>query len=275
MLLLGAGPRALLMQIAHPLVAEGVDQHSFFQDDPWARLRGTVTSYLTVVYGSTSAARAEIRRLNALHRGIRGPVRDAGAAGRFGGSYSARDPELTFWVHATLIESTLVCYDAWFERLSADERARAYAETLPIARAFGVPDSLIPPDYAGFEAYLATMLTAGGPIAPTATARELAQTILHPRLGHVIDFLPNVLRPPLATVLDLVPPAVYDWSLWPSVGLLPEGVRAGYGIEWGPLQKAVSAWLVGVWRVGRPFMPPSLRWMEASRRADRRVARAG
>ncbi|MGH2511842.1 MAG: oxygenase MpaB family protein, partial [Candidatus Limnocylindrales bacterium] len=39
MLLLGAGPRALLMQLAHPLVAEGVDQHSTFRTDPWGRLR--------------------------------------------------------------------------------------------------------------------------------------------------------------------------------------------------------------------------------------------
>ena len=41
MLLLGAGPRALLLQLAHPLVAEGVDQHSDFRADPWARLAGT------------------------------------------------------------------------------------------------------------------------------------------------------------------------------------------------------------------------------------------
>ena len=67
-LLLGAGPRALLMQIAHPLIAEGVDQHSDFRADPWRRLRGTLRSYLAIVYGSTATARAEIRRLNALHR---------------------------------------------------------------------------------------------------------------------------------------------------------------------------------------------------------------
>src|SRR5262245_52257480 len=67
-LLLGAGPRALLLQIAHPLVAEGVDQHSGFREDPWSRLAATTRSYLTIVYGSASQARAEIRRLNALHR---------------------------------------------------------------------------------------------------------------------------------------------------------------------------------------------------------------
>src|SRR5215468_9059469 len=70
MLLLGAGPRALLLQLAHPSVAAGVAEHSDFRTDPWARLAGTLRSYLTIVYGTTRTARAEIRRLNTLHREI-------------------------------------------------------------------------------------------------------------------------------------------------------------------------------------------------------------
>src|SRR4029077_8097333 len=101
MLLLGAGPRALLLQIAHPAVAAGVNDHSDFRADPWRRLAGTLRSYLTIVYGSTAAARAEIRRLNTLHRGITGP------------GYAARDPELALWVHATLVDSTMAVADAW------------------------------------------------------------------------------------------------------------------------------------------------------------------
>ena len=62
MLLLGAGPRALLLQIAHPLVAAGVADHSDFRADPWSRLSGTLGSYLRIVYGTASAARGEIRR---------------------------------------------------------------------------------------------------------------------------------------------------------------------------------------------------------------------
>src|SRR3954469_10803177 len=91
LLLLGSGPRALLLQIAHPLVAEGVDQHSDFRADPWARLAGTLRSYLRIVYGTTAQARGEIGRLNGLHRSIAGPVRDPGIAARFGEAYEARD----------------------------------------------------------------------------------------------------------------------------------------------------------------------------------------
>jgi uncharacterized protein (DUF2236 family) len=63
-LLLGAGPRALLLQLAHPLVAEGVAQHSDFRDDPWSRLASTLRSYLRIIYASRAGAHAEISRLN-------------------------------------------------------------------------------------------------------------------------------------------------------------------------------------------------------------------
>src|SRR5262245_64612965 len=106
MLLLGAGPRALLLQIAHPSVAAGVAEHSDFRADPWRRLDGTLRSYLRIVYGSTAVARAEIRRLNELHKSVRGA------------GYRARDPDLSMWVHATLVDSTMAAYDAWLEPLS-------------------------------------------------------------------------------------------------------------------------------------------------------------
>src|SRR5215207_7802896 len=97
MLLLGAGPRALLLQIAHPLVAAGVAEHSDFRSDPWARLAGTLDSYLRIVYGTADAARGEIRRLSRLHRGIRGEVAEPEVRARHGRRYSALDPELSLW----------------------------------------------------------------------------------------------------------------------------------------------------------------------------------
>ena len=139
MLLLGAGPRALLLQLAHPAVATGVEEHSDFRADPWRRLDGTLRSYLRIIYGSTPAARDEIRRLNALHRGITGR------------GYDARDPALSMWVHATLVDSTIVVNDAWAGPVSRQRAARFYDEPTPIARAFGIPTGLLPRELAGFE----------------------------------------------------------------------------------------------------------------------------
>ena len=209
MLLLGAGPRALLLQLAHPGVAAGVADHSDFRADPWARLQGTLRSYLRIVYGTGTAARSEIRRLNELHRTITGPT------------YRARDPELSLWVHATLVDSTMVAYDALVEPLSAARREAFYAETRPIAIAFGVPADRVPADIAAFDAYLAAMLAPDGPVHPTPTARALAEVILHPPLGPLAGVAPDALAGPLGAMLDAVPGRLVDWTLWPAVGLLP------------------------------------------------------
>jgi uncharacterized protein (DUF2236 family) len=249
MLLLGAGPRALLLQLAHPQVAAGVDEHSDFRADPWARLQATLRSYLAIVYGTTTAARAEIRRLNELHRSIRGA------------GYAARDPDLSLWVHATLVDTTIVAYDAWIEPLARAARERYYAETLAIGRAFGVPAERLPADLQAFDAYVSEMLSAEGPVHAGATARELAWHVLHPPLG------------PIAPPLAAMPSAAYSWLLWPSIGLLPATTREEYGFRHGPFERAVSWWLLAGWQLWRPLLPVALRQMPQALAADRRVTR--
>jgi len=270
MLLLGAGPRALLLQIAHPLVAAGVAEHSDFRTDPWARLSGTLRSYLRIVYGTADAARDEIRRLNELHRGIRGSVLDPEARARYGRRYSALDPELSLWVHATLVDSTIAAYDAWLEPLSRDEQARYYDETLPVGRAFGIPGSRLPADLDAFETYLDDMLAPGGPIEVGDLARELAEGILHPPLGPAVAAAGWPFDR-IASMVDAVPARAYGWLFWPSIGLLPNHVREGYGFTWGLRQRLVTTWLVATWQAWRPMLPPSFRQMPQALRADRRV----
>jgi uncharacterized protein (DUF2236 family) len=275
-MLLGAGPRALLLQIAHPLVAEGVDQHSDFRADPWARLAGTLRSYLRIVYGTTTEARTEIRRLNTLHAAVTGPVRDPTARARHGTEYTARDPGLALWVHATLVESTLAVTEAWLEPLPADRRARFYAETRPIGRAFGVPDDVLPEDIDAFDAYVAGMLAPGGPVHPTATAKALAATILHPPLGPLfgrgaLAERLGVLAGPASRLAATVPTAAYDWLLLPAVGLLPASLRSEYGLPWGPREQGIAAWLVTAWMAWRPLVPRALRWFPQALAADARI----
>jgi uncharacterized protein (DUF2236 family) len=245
MLLLGIGPRALLLQLADPAVAAGVDEHSDFREDPWRRLDGTLRSYERIIYGSTSAARGEISRLNAIHRGIPGPAS------------SARDPVLALWVHATLIDSTIVGNDAWLGPLPRDRAARFYEETLPIALAFGVPERMLPRDLDAFDAYIAERLAPGG-VRVSDTARELAVMVLHPPLPGVLARLP----------LD---PRAYGWTLWPAIGLLPPTVREDYGLRWGMREQLVARWLLAGWRAWNPLLPSGFRQMPQALAADRRV----
>ena len=184
-----------------------------------------------------------------MHRAITGPT------------YRARDPELSLWVHATLVDSTIVVADAWLEPLTRARRERYYAETLPIGRAFGIPPDRLPADLDAFEAYVSVATSPSGPVRVDATARDLAQAVLHPPLG------------PVAPVLGGLPPATYSWTLWPAVGLLPERIRTEYGLAWGIREQLVSAWLVAAWRAWRPLLPASFRQMPQALAADRRVGR--
>jgi len=68
-LLLGGG-RALLLQLAHPLIAAGVADHSRFQDAPQARLERTLDLMLTLPLGTWGAGRPVLRRFHAVH----GPI---------------------------------------------------------------------------------------------------------------------------------------------------------------------------------------------------------
>ena len=108
-LLLGGG-RALLMQLAHPKVAAGVDEHSDFRTRPIRRLRRTIRMTMAIVFGDRDTAITAARAVNHAHGKVRG--RD----------YRALDPDLLRWVHATLVDSALVTYETFVKPLSARER---------------------------------------------------------------------------------------------------------------------------------------------------------
>ena len=110
---------------------------------------------------------------------------------------------------------------------------------MPVGRAFGIPPELLPPDLDAFEAYMERMLAPGGPIVVGDTARELAETILRPPLAPALGAFGSFgeglgeASPRLSAWLEAIPPAAYEWLMWPAVGLLPKSVRDGYGPRWG------------------------------------------
>jgi uncharacterized protein (DUF2236 family) len=160
-----------------------------------------------------------------------------------------------------------VAYREWIGPLGREAEARYYAETLPIGRAFGIPDEQLPQDLDAFEAYVAAMLGPEGPVHPTPTARELAGYILHPTLAP--------LAPPIAPLLEGLPRGLYDWTLWPAVALLPPATREEYAIGWRPLHEAVAAGLLAGFRLWRPLLPRDFRQMPQALAADRRMRAAG
>jgi uncharacterized protein (DUF2236 family) len=211
---LGGGP-AVLLQVAHPLVAAGVSEHSDYRRDLWRRLLHTLRALCLIAYGTRAEAERAGEAVQQAHARIHGVTRTQ--LGRFpaGTPYSASDPELMLWVHATLVEMSLAVYGRFVRPLSAEEAKRYYREMALVAELFGVPAGTVPPTLREFHRYLADEL-AGDTIAVTEPARQVASVILGAALPAPMRLLVPAHR--LATA-----------------GLLPQRLREEYGLRWSHL----------------------------------------
>ena len=238
-LLLG-GRGALLMQLAHPLVAAGVAEHSDFPSGAVRRLRRTLDTMLAIVFGDRATATATARAVNGMHRTITGTAPD-------GREYSARDPRLMLWVHATLVDSSIRVYEACVARLTDDESDRYYEETKVIASLFGIPKAMVPETLADLRAWMDELI-ASGEVTVTPQARDLADAVLRP--------------------VRFVPPRVAEASAFITAALLPTEIREGYGLKTG---RPTAAMLSLGRRASRrllPLMPTSLRMLPQARVAQ-------
>jgi len=213
---LGGGP-AVLLQVAHPLIAVGVVQHSDYRRDLWRRLARTLRALYLIAYGTKAEAERAGEAVQAVHARVEG--RTQTQLGRFpaGTSYSASDPELMLWVHATLVEASLTVYQRFVRALPAESQERYYQEMAQVARLFGTPASVLPRSLSEFHDYLYAELR-GETITVTAPAREVAAVVL---------------AAPLPAPLRLLVPA----HRLSTVGLLPPRLRREYGLRWSPLHE--------------------------------------
>jgi len=69
-----AGPRALLMQAAHPLAVAGLLAHSSALDEPYDRLARTAQVLSTIGFGSKRDADRVTARVRAMHRRVNGAI---------------------------------------------------------------------------------------------------------------------------------------------------------------------------------------------------------
>lgn len=254
--LLGAGPAALLLQVAHPLIAEGVAQHSRVADDPFGRLRRTLLTTLAMVFGDGPTAERAVRRLNRVHGGVRGPVEDAAARAATGvDRYRAMDPELLLWVQATLIVTSVDAYTRWVGPLTDEDREAFWAEARQVGVRMGIPLTVSPPDWGALLDWWDRMLAPDGPVQVTPTALGLA---------------PMILRP----ALPLAPTALVDLLALPGLALLPDRIRDAYGIAWDPRRARLATLMGAGVRAWTSVVPADWRSMPPARRAYRRAHRA-
>src|SRR4051795_3573840 len=85
--LLFGGGTALILQVAHPLVAAGVSQHSNYREDPWGRLYRTLDVVTRITFGSTKTSEEAAAGLRETHSRVRGVSAEAGGPFRAGTEY--------------------------------------------------------------------------------------------------------------------------------------------------------------------------------------------
>jgi uncharacterized protein (DUF2236 family) len=244
-----SGPRALLMQAAHPVAFAGFFAHTGALDEPYERLSRTAMVMDTIAFGTRADADRATRRVRAMHRRVRGTIE--APAGRFpaGTPYAADDPELLLWILACLADSTLVVYQKYVRTLNRAERDAYWRDYKQIGLLFGLRDAEMPDAIDDFEHYMAGML-AGGDLFVTPAARELAvQIVLKPPV-------PLRVRPLLELANQI------------TVGLLPGTIRRQYGLRWDPARAvALHGGAEYVKRLVVPLLPPKLRLVSSARAA--------
>ncbi|MEJ2645101.1 MAG: oxygenase MpaB family protein [Gammaproteobacteria bacterium] len=248
--LLVAGMRALLMQVAHPKVAQGVADHSRYREDPLGRGIRTFSAVYAMVFGTRDQAIAAALKVHGIHRRVQGRVRDPLPAG-MDPAYSANAPELLFWVAATLLDSSVVAYEAFVEPLSGEEKEGLYQDSKLFGQLFGVPRDRYPQTWPDFARWMDAAYGADR-LVVTATARDICDSLLRG-----------------TWFTRLLAPANYVAAAM----LLPDALAARYGFRRSAPVRLSYRTLVSVLRGLNRVVPRRLRGVPAARRMEHRLAK--
>jgi uncharacterized protein (DUF2236 family) len=237
--------RAILLQLAHPLIAAGVHDHSSFRGSlraSYRRFQSTVGAMLSVTFGDAEQVISTGARINWIHDRVHGRApEDAG-----GEKYSAHDPDLQRWVHSTLLSSVVLVYERLVARLTDHERDSYCLEAAIMEPLLGVRPGRLPRGFVELDTYMRDMV-AGDTIVITETSRELARAVLYPPHWYLAW---PVFRP-----TQLL-----------TIGLLPPSIREAYGFRWSARdERALARWTV-VLRTSVRILPPLAREWPAARR---------
>jgi uncharacterized protein (DUF2236 family) len=236
-LFLSAG-RALLMQTAHPWVAQGVADHSVSLDDPLGRFHRTFSAMFSFVFGTVEQALEAARRLHRRHETIQGRLREAAGPFAAGSAYQANHLPALRWVLTTLTDGALAAHEAVLGPVDAGLRERYVAEGRVLGAMFGIPPETLPLTWAAFAAERDARL-ASNELSVTAPARQIAERL--------------VMNPPL--------PLLRSSFREVTAHLLPERLRAEYGFRFGPAERGRAErtilWLARIY----PHIPAAMRYV--------------
>ena len=242
------GARALLMHAAHPLIAAGARQTSFYQRDPWKRLIRTLSLQNSVTFGTKEEADESAHRINKLHEVIKGEDEVTG------GIYDALNHEQLLWVHACLQLSSIYFYEKTVKTLTEDEKNRYHSENQLSAELVLVNSKEMPKTHDELKKWVRDKSRETNYLLLTDVAKDVKDIILG---GPV----PAHIKP-----------------IWPFISFtafhtLPIEFKKIYGIETTTIKKYILNFNLYFLKISRPFLPPFFRLIPPARWANQRINR--
>ena len=240
------GARALLMHAAHPLIAAGARQTSFYQRDPWKRLIRTLSLQNSLTFGTKQEADESANRINKLHEVIKGKDEVSG------GIYDALDHEQLLWVHACLQISSIYFYELTVKKLTDEEKNQYHIENIKAAEMCLVDRSIIPETHDGLKEWVMQKSRQKDYLMTTDVAEDVKDIIAG---GPV----PAHIKP------------VWPFIAFTAFNTLPSEFKKIYGINESKTKNLILAFNLKLLKITRPFLPPFFRLIAPARWAKQRI----
>ena len=242
------GARALLMHAAHPLIAAGARQTSFYQRDPWKRLIRTLSLQNSVTFGTKDEADESADRINRLHEVIKGQDEISG------GTYDALDHEQLLWVHACLQISSIYFYEKTVKKLSDDEKNQYHKENMKAADLVLVDTSTMPKTHKELKNWVIEKSREKDYLLFTDVAKDVQDIIAG---GPV----PTHIKP------------IWPFIAFTAFNTLPREFKILYGIKESKIKDIILKFNLNFLKITRPFLPPFFRLIAPARWAKQRITK--
>ena len=242
------GARALLMHAAHPLIAAGARQTSFYQRDPWKRLIRTLSLQNSVTFGTKEEADESAHRINKLHEVIKGEDEITG------GYYDALDHEQLLWVHACLQISSIYFYEKTVKKLTEKEKNQYHVENSIAAEMVLVDRKIMPKTHEELKDWVIEKSREKDYLLLTDVAEDVADIISG---GPV----PRHIKP------------IWPFIAFTAFNTLPPEFKNVYGINETKFKTALLNFNLYLLKYTRPFLPPFFRLIAPARWAKQRLTR--
>ena len=240
------GARALLMHAAHPLIAAGARQTSFYQRDPWKRLIRTLSLQNSLTFGTKEEADESANRINKLHEVIKGKDEISG------GIYDALDHEQLLWVHACLQISSIYFYELTVKKLTDEEKNQYHLENIKAAEMCLVDKNIIPRTHDGLKEWVVEKSRQKNYLMTTDVAEDVKDIIGGgPVPGHI--------KP------------IWPFIAFTAFNTLPPEFKKIYGINESKVKNLILVFNLKFLKITRPFLPPFFRLIAPARWAKQRI----